>query len=97
VDFTDPRLRGFRKTDEKLERPDVAVYDCACGCGGHVLAQVQAAEVLAAVRKRVLAEAAMQQVAPCFGGGFYIEEHEPMGIAAAKMRTGKRAFLKANT
>lgn len=76
---------------------DELVFRCSCGCGGHVLISRRHAVGLDVARAGARERAAADGEAPCFGRGYFIEGHEPMGLAASKLRTGKRTQLRATT
>lgn len=96
MDFLDPDLKGFRGYTPSKREPDYAVYSCKCRCGGHVLVKLECVYVVDQARMEARPKAIDSKKAHCFGSGYYIKDHQPMGIAGEKFRVGPRTQLKAS-
>jgi hypothetical protein len=73
------------------------VFKCACGCGGHVLIKRTAAVALDVARDEARQRASEDGEAHCFGSGYFIEHHEPLGMVCRGSRVGKRTHLRATS
>jgi hypothetical protein len=77
------------------------IFRCACGCGGHAMvdrAELEALDTYIATRPRAPRWA--EREAGGRGGltsRVYITDHQPLGIAAEKIRVGARVALRATT
>jgi len=89
-----PRL--LRKDWHGYRKDKGHVFTCGCGCGGHVIVTNQQVGVTLVLREREQARTAKKPDAQVMAGDtFYVEGHEPMGVA--DVRTGQRTQLRATT
>lgn len=82
---------GYRKATDSF------IWRCGCGCNGHVAIAADSYEPLMEARKRNVERAAADDEPHCFGLAFYVDGHEPLGIAAGKFRTGPRVRVRATS
>lgn len=77
------------------------IFTCACGCGGHALVDREGMEQLDAyIRTRPAPPRWAEREVTGRGGltsAVYITDHQPLGIAAEKIRCGARVALRATT
>lgn len=77
------------------------IFTCACGCGGHALVDRVGMEQLDAYIRDKGPSPKWAERDPGTRGGLttnvYINEHQPLGIAAEKIRCGQRVALRAST